>query len=194
MPVNLRGGAQFEILAQALFTMIGTAVLVPCQDDHGVDLLCALLSERDGPGAWPIAYCAVQVKSGTGPWVFPCRRSAEWVLGYPAALLLCVVNKAEHIISVYRTLACFGAATASELPGTLAMRPEGRGIEFTGAYGLSPETGEYLLGPPIVQLKVAGLVDEDGIHRLRAVLQAWLESAAATPSSTRSACGSWNFR
>lgn len=164
-----------EILAQALFAMIGTAVLVPRQDDYGVDLLCTLLSEREGPRAWPSAYYAVQVKSDTDPWVFPTRRSVEWIVGYPAALLLCVVNKAERIISIYHTLARFGAATASELPETLAMRPEGRGNEFTGPYSQDPETGEYLLGPPIVQLTVAELVDENSIHRMRAVLQAWLE-------------------
>jgi hypothetical protein len=173
--INLRGGAQSEILAQALFTMFGTAVLVPRQDDYGVDLLCTLLSDRKGRRAWPIAYYAVQVKSDTDPWVFPSRRSVEWVVGYPAALLLCVVNKAERIISIYHTLARFAAATAPELPETLAMRPEGRGSEFTGAYGYNPETDEYLLGPPIVQLTVAELVDEDSIQRMRAVLQAWLE-------------------
>jgi hypothetical protein len=173
--INLRGGAQSEILAQALFTMIGTAVLVPRQDDYGVDLLCTLLSEREGQRSWPVAYYAVQVKSDTNPWVFPSRRSVEWVVGYPAALLLCVVNKVERIISIYHTLARFGAATAPELPETLAMRPEGRGSEFTGAYGYNPETDEYLLGPPIVQLTVAELVDEDSIQRMRAVLQAWLE-------------------
>src|SRR5579863_936645 len=175
VPINLRGGAQSEILAQALFTMIGTAVPVPRQDDYGVDLLCTLLSEREGKRAWPVAYYAVQVKSDTDPWVFPSRRSVEWVVSYPAALLLCVVNKAERIIRIYHTLARFGAATASELPETLAMRPEGRGTEFWGAYGHDPDTGEYLLGPPIVQLTIAELIDEDSVHRMRAVLQAWLE-------------------
>jgi hypothetical protein len=173
--INLRGGTQSEILAQALFAMIGTAVLVPRQDDYGVDLLCTLLSEREGQRSWPIAYYAVQVKSDADPWVFPSRRSVEWVVSYPAALLLCVVNKAERIISIYHTLARFAAATARELPETLAMRPEGRGDDFTGAYGYNPETDEYLLGPPIVQLTVAELVDQDSIQRMRAVLQAWLE-------------------
>lgn len=173
--INLRGGAQSEILAQALFTMFGTAVLVPRQDDYGVDLLCTLLSEREGRRAWPIAYYAVQVKSDTDPWIFPSPRSVEWVLTYPAALLLCVVNKAERVISIYHTLARFGAANVPNRPDTLAMRPEGRGQEFFGAYGYEPKTGEYLLGPPIVQLTVAELVDEDSIQRMRAVLQAWLE-------------------
>jgi hypothetical protein len=173
--INLRGGAQSEILAQALFAMIGTAVAVPRQDDYGVDLLCTLLSEREGQRSWPVAYYAVQVKSDTGPWVFPSQRSVEWVISYQAALLLCVVDKADSTISIYHTLARFGAATASELPETLVMRPEGRGTQFIGAYGYDPQTREYLLGPPIVRLTVAELVDEDSIHRMRAVLEAWLE-------------------
>lgn len=148
---------------------------MPREDDYGVDLLCTLLSEREGQRAWPVAHYAVQVKSDPEPWVFPSRRSVEWVVGYPAPLLLCVVNKAERIISIYHTLARFGAAIASTLPETLAMRPEGRGNEFTGAYGYDEGTGEYLLGPPIVQLTVAELVDEDSIQRMRAVLQAWVE-------------------
>ncbi len=155
--------------------MIGTAVPVPRQDDYGVDLLCTLLSERDGQRAWPVAHYAVQVKSDVEPWVFPSRRSVEWVVGYPAPLLLCVVSKAERTISIYHTLARFGAAIAAELPEKLSMRPEGRGSDFTGAYGHDPETGDYLLGPPIVRLTVADLVDKDSIQRFQTVLQAWVE-------------------
>jgi hypothetical protein len=150
--INLRAGAQSEFLARALFAMIGTAVPVPREDDYGVDMLCTMLSEREGQRAWPVAYYAVQVKSDTEPWVFPSRRSVEWVVGYPSALLLCVVNKAERNISIYHTLARFGAAIAAELPDALSMQPEGRGNEFMGAYGQNPETREYLLGPPIVKL------------------------------------------
>jgi hypothetical protein len=173
--INLRGGAQSEILAQALFAMVGTAVLVPRQDDYGVDLMCTLLSERDGQRAWPVAHYAVQVKSDVEPWVFPGRRSVEWVVGYPAPLLLCVVSKAKRTISIYHTLARFGTAIAAELPERLSMRPEGRDGDFMGAYGHDPATGDYLLGPPIVRLMVADLVDKESIQRFQTVLHAWVE-------------------
>lgn len=163
--INLRGGAQSEILAQALFSMVGTAVAVPRQDDYGVDLMCTLLSQRDGQRAWPVAHYAVQVKSDDAPWVFPSRRSVEWVVGYPAPLLLCVVRKTEGTISIYQTLARFGATIAAELPERLSLRPEGRGSDFMGAYGYNSVANEYLLGPPIAKLTIADLADKDSIQQ-----------------------------
>lgn len=173
--INFRGGAQSEILARAFFAMIGTAVPVPREDDYGIDLLCTLLSEREGQLVWPIAPYSVQVKSDLEPWVFPSRRSVEFVVGYGTPLLLCVVSKAAGTISIYQTLARFGAAVAPELPETLSLRPEGRGKEFLGSYGYDDQAGEYLLGPPIVQLGVAELADPSVVEQVRAVLQAWLE-------------------
>ena len=175
MAINFRGGAQSEILARAFFAMIGIAVPVPREDDYGVDLLCTLLSEREGQLAWPIAPYSVQVKSDLEPWVFPSRRSVEWVVGYRAPLLLCVVSKAAGTISIYQTLARFAAAVAPELPEKLSLRPERRGDEFFGPYGYDDQASEYLLGPPIVKVSVAELMDPDIIQQVRAVLQAWLE-------------------
>jgi hypothetical protein len=173
--INFRGGAQSEILARSFFAMIGTAVPVPREDDYGIDLLCTLLSEREGQLVWPIAPYSVQVKSDLEPWVFSSRRSVEFVVGHRAPLLLCVVRKAAGTISIYKTLARFGAAVAPELPATLSLRPEGRGEEFLGPYGYDDNADEYLLGPPIVQIAVAELVDLDVVEHVRAVLQAWLE-------------------
>jgi hypothetical protein len=90
-------------------------------------------------------------------------------------VLLCVVSKAERTISIYHTLARFGAAIAAELPERLSMRPEGRDGDFMGAYGHDSATGDYLLGPPIARLMVADLVDKESIQRFQTVLQAWVE-------------------
>jgi hypothetical protein len=71
-------GGRSEYLAQYVFSMFGTSVQVPHQEDHGLDLLCAV-TERKGRRAWPVAYYSVQVKSSDEPWLFEgatlCRGS-----------------------------------------------------------------------------------------------------------------------
>src|ERR1700688_4921954 len=73
------------------------------QEDHGIDLHCSL-TERKGKRAWPLAYFSVQVKSTRRPVTYSSRDSVEWLVGYPAPLLLCVVDKKAAQISIYQTM------------------------------------------------------------------------------------------
>src|ERR1022692_1232082 len=60
---NLRGGAISEYLAQYICSTFGTSVLVPRQEDYGVDLYCTLFAKRTGKTVLPESYYSVQVKS-----------------------------------------------------------------------------------------------------------------------------------
>ncbi len=59
---NLYQGSRSEYLAQYVFSMCGTATLVPHQEDIGLDLFCTLTRTSEGR-AEPYAYYSVQVKS-----------------------------------------------------------------------------------------------------------------------------------
>ena len=126
---NAREGARSEYLAHYVFSRFGTSLPVLRQEDHGLDLHCTL-SERKGRRAWPVAYYSVQVKSTNRPVVYSSRESVEWLVGYPSALLLCVVDKKKAQIRVFQTMARFGAAVNIQLPERLRLvlsTPAGEG-------------------------------------------------------------------
>lgn len=176
IPANFHQGSRSEYLAQYVFTLFGAAVLVPRQEDYGLDLYCTLFSERDQHLVWPDAYYSVQVKSKLESWGFPNSRSVTFIIEYPAPVLLCVISKSEGRIRVYQTMARFGAAaSAAELPSSLTLVPEGRGSGSAfGAYGYDEETGNYLLGPAILDFKVEDLLDDGKFQQFRSVLRFWV--------------------
>jgi len=175
IPANLHQGSRSEYLAQYVFSMFGASVLVPRQEDYGIDLYCTLFSERDGQLVWPDAYFSVQIKSKPDPWVFPDSRSVRFLAEYPSPLLLCVVDKSEGRLRIYQTIARFGAAVAAQLPDNITLVPDGRGSGLPfGVYGVDPETGDYLLGPPILDFKVEDLLNDDQFNAFRNVLHFWV--------------------
>jgi hypothetical protein len=97
---NFHEAGRSEYLAQYVFTMFGTSVPVPRQQDHGVDLYCTLFSERQGQRVWPVAYYSVQIKSEIEPWKFTHPESLRWVVEYPAPLLLCIIKKNDGLVRV----------------------------------------------------------------------------------------------
>src|ERR1700732_1166913 len=99
---NFHEGTRSEYLAQYVFSSFGTAVAVPHQEDHGLDLICTL-TERVGQRAWATASYTVQVKSDLQPWVFESKSSVEWFVKYPLPFFLCVVKKTEGALHVYHT-------------------------------------------------------------------------------------------
>ena len=107
---NLYQGSRSEYLAQYVFSMFGTAALVPHEADYGLDLFCTR-TRTDRGRAEPYAYYAVQIKSTLDPWVFDKPGSVKWILQYPAPLLFCVVDKnvAKKVarFSVYQLIARF---------------------------------------------------------------------------------------
>ena len=157
-------------MAQYVFSSFGTSLPVLRQEDHGIDLHCTL-TQRKGRRAWPVAYYSVQVKSTRNPVMYSSSDSVEWLVRYPAPLLLCVVNKRAAQISIYQTTARFGAAVNVETPDklTLLMDPagEGRTLGWDG-------TGQCKLGPPILQFKPDELLDKDLFDHYSQVLRFWV--------------------
>jgi hypothetical protein len=100
---NFHEGSRSEYLAQYVFSMFGSSAPVLHQEDYGIDLYCTL-TERKGQRAWPVAYYSVQVKSNTDPWEFGQSESVQWVVEYPAALLLCVIDKSRARMRVRPTV------------------------------------------------------------------------------------------
>ena len=145
---NLYQGSRSEYLAQYVFSMFGTAALVPHEADYGLDLFCTRTRTERGR-AEPYAYYAVQIKSTPDPWVFDGPGSVRWILEYPAPLLFCVVNKnaAEKVarFSVYQLIARFQAAIMPDQPPSLTLVPgePGKTCPFTGCRELvSAQGGE----------------------------------------------------
>ena len=58
---NLYQGSRSEYLAQYVFSMFGTAALVPHEADYGLDIFCTR-TRTDHGRAEPYGYYAVQVK------------------------------------------------------------------------------------------------------------------------------------
>lgn len=180
---NFHEAGRSEYLAQYVFTMFGTSVLVPRQEDYGVDLYCTLFSERQGQRIWPVAYYSVQVKSEVEPWKFNHPESVRWAVEYPAPLLLCIILKKDGLVRVYQTMARFAAAAAAELPASMALVPGEPGPEAPGkpgepgpacTYAFDGATGNYSLGPPILEFKVEDLLDDERFEEFRKVLHFWV--------------------
>ena len=167
---NPHEGARSEYLAQYVFSSFGTSLPVLRQEDHGIDLHCTL-SERKGRRAWPVAYFSVQVKSTSRPVRYTSRDSVEWLVGYPAPLLLCVVDKKAAQIRVYQTTHRFAAAARIEPLDqiTLTMDPAGEG--HTLAWD---DSGRCRLGPPILQFSADDLLDARQFEQYRQVLSFWV--------------------
>jgi hypothetical protein len=173
---NAREGARSEYLAQYIFSRFGTSLPVLRQEDHGLDLHCTL-SERKGRRAWPVAYYSVQIKSSSQPLVFSSRESVEWLVGYPSALLICVVDKKKARIRVFQTTARFGAAVRLELPERLKLllnAPAGKGHTLDW-----DDAGNCKLGPPILEFKTDDLLNDDLVRQYREVLTYWVKCDSA---------------
>ena len=75
----------------------------------------------------------------------PAGDSVEWFIGYPAPLLVCVVDKKAIQIKVYQTTHRFAAAVGAELPNQITLTMDRAGEGRTLAWD---DTGKYRLGPP----------------------------------------------
>jgi hypothetical protein len=180
---NFHEAGRSEYLAQYVFTMFGTSVPVPRQEDYGVDLYCTLFSEREGQRVWPVAYYSVQIKSEIEPWKFTHPESVRWAVEYPSPLLLCIIQKKDGLVRVYQTMARFAAAVAAELPASMALVPGEPGPEAPGkpgepgparTYGFDGAAGSHSLGPPILEFKVEDLLDDERFEQYRKVLHFWV--------------------
>jgi hypothetical protein len=176
---NLYQGSRSEYLAQYVFSMFGTAALVPHEADYGLDLFCTR-TRTDHGRAEPYAYYAVQVKSTPDPWVFVGASSVRWILKYPAPLLFCVVEKnvAEKVarFSVYQLIARFRAAVMPDRPERLTLvpgDPGATGQTHRPAIGWDAD-GKIQMGPPILQFTLDQLYEDDMSRLIGEVLDYWI--------------------
>jgi hypothetical protein len=176
---NLYQGSRSEYLAQYVFSMFGTAALVPHEADYGLDLFCTR-TRTDHGRAEPYAYYAVQVKSTPDPWVFVGAGSVRWILEYPAPLLFCVVEKnvTKKVarFSVYQLIARFRAAVVPDQPERLTLVPGDPGATdqtHRPAIGWDSD-GKMQMGPPILQFTLDQLYEDDMSRLIGDVLDYWI--------------------
>jgi hypothetical protein len=173
---NYYQGTRSEYLAQYVFSMFGTATQVPHEADYGFDLACTLIRTTEGRGE-PYAYYSVQVKSNPDPWVFGVPGSVQWILGYPAPLLFCIVDKDTMQFTIYQLLARFQAAALADHPASLTLIPGEPGTTATRRPRVGWDgDGNIELGPPILQFTTAELMKDEKYAEIRGVLDYWILS------------------
>jgi hypothetical protein len=136
---------------------------------------CTLTRQSSGR-AEPYAYYSVQVKSTIGDWIFDGQGSVKWILGYPAPLLFCHVDKKSVQVTVYQLTARFQAALSPDLPERLKLVPGKAGkTDGTHKPPLSwTRDGIFQMGPPILQFTIADLLDDQKYETIRTVLDYWI--------------------
>ena len=165
-------GSRSEYLAQYVFASWGTAVAIPHQEDHGVDLSCTLM-ERVGQrylARWPYT---VQVKSGHEPLVYQGKDEVRWLIEHPLPLYLCVVDKQAGRVSVYHTFPRFYTWAIGQLPERIELIPEpangtpGRCTQWNG-------TWSFGLDQPILDFTVTQMLDNEFWGTTREVFEQWV--------------------
>jgi hypothetical protein len=178
IPTNLYQGTRSEYLAQYVFSMFGSASLLPHQEDYGLDLACTLTKRagKRGQRSEPYAYYAVQVKSTGTPWIFDGLGSVRWILEYPAPLLLCVVSKKATTFTIYQLISRFQAAIIPDPPSKLTLLPGAPGeVGHTDRPRVGwTENGEIELGPPILHFKLKHLLKKSKFELYKSILDYWV--------------------
>ena len=185
---NFHEGRRSEYLAQYVFSSFGTAVAVPHQEDHGLDLICTL-TERIGQRAWAKASYTVQVKSELKPWIFQGKNSVEWLVKHPLPFFLCVVNKMTSTLRVYHTAPRCYAWGLGDLPEKLKMIPTeetvGQSTQWNGKYKFSLV--------PILAIDIVRLADDEYWKNARKVLECWIEIDNNNLTRIRTGLHSWEM-
>jgi hypothetical protein len=175
-PYGCHEGSRSEYLAQYVFASWGTAVAIPHQEDHGVDLACTLM-ERVGKNYLAKSPYTAQVKSEFEPVVFKGEEAVRWVVEHPLPLFLCVVEKRLARLSVYHTFPRFYVWAYGQWPDRLEMTPE---PPTPGKLGRCSEatTGDYCfsLGQPILSFTVPDMLDDDFWAKAKRAFTHWVNA------------------
>lgn len=167
---NFHEGSRSESLARYVFTSWGTAVQIPHEEDHGLDLLCSL-TERSGYLAWARSVYTVQVKSELSPWVFEGEGAVRWLIEHPLPLFLCIVDKSASRLRIYQTAPRFWMWALGTLPERLVLSPgqdeEGRTAQWKGKF-------EFSLGAPVLDFTLNDVTDEAFHDKAAGILQFWI--------------------
>jgi hypothetical protein len=165
-------GSRSEYLAQYAFASWGTAVAIPHQEDHGIDLTCTLM-ERVGSRYLAQSPYTVQVKSGLEPLVYE-GEAVRWLVHHPLPLYLCVVDKASARLSVYHTFPRFYTWTLGTLPPKVEMTPAAvapgrtaRNTQWAGSYSFD-------LDQPILDFTIGDMMDDTFWKKARKVFEYWV--------------------
>lgn len=171
--MNLHEGFRSEYLAQYVFASVGTAVSIPSQEDHGLDLYCTLV-DKLGTRAWLKAYFSVQVKSksDTVSWDFKGKEEVRWLIEYPLPLFLCVVDKKKARLEIYQTLPRFEVWTLPPFPENLRLVP---GVGPEGGFTKWEEGGERSLSAPILDFSIAEMLEDGFPERVQQILFEWIK-------------------
>jgi hypothetical protein len=167
---NLKEGSRSEILADYLFSQWGAVTPVRRQDDVGVDLYCTLC-DRVGAEAVVREYFVVQVKSGTGPWVFKNKDSVKWLIQYPIPLFLACVDKKRASVSVYHVMPRFLVWALGYLPNRLVLRPK---KTVKGKFVKWENGTDFSLSAPIIRATCTDLANGRVMKTLASVFQRWV--------------------
>jgi hypothetical protein len=171
---GLHEGSRSEYLAQYVFASWGTAVAIPHQEDHGIDLTCTLM-ERVGKRFLARLPYTVQVKSTFDPLVFEGEEEVRWVIEHPLPLFLCVVDKPSARLSIYQTLPRFYAWSLGELPERLELVPEKPSPGKVGCCFNQTVCYFFTLSQPILDFTVNQMLDNDFWAKTRQVLEHWIK-------------------
>jgi hypothetical protein len=151
-------------LAQYAFASWGTAVVIPQQEDHGLDLHCTLMEQIGGRLLAKCPY-TVQVKSEMKAVVFEGKDAVRWVIEHPLPLFLCIVNKATTHITW----------SLGQWPDRLAMIPQPAIPGQQGRCAQWPDSYDLSLDQPILEFSIIEMLDESFWANERKVFEHWLE-------------------
>src|SRR5258708_3070638 len=179
---SFRSGDRSEYLGAYVLSRVAYVNPVPRQEDFGlVDFLCVLARTESGY-VYPESAFYVQVKSNTDP-VDLSGEAIKWLahhMDHP--LFVCVVDKAQSIISVYSCIYLWRAVFLSR------VEPESIRIEFGADPSVTvatPNSLKYIvnLGRPILKQTIMDIETEPGTAY--AVLRDWIALDSANIARRR---------
>jgi hypothetical protein len=179
---SFRSGDRSEYLGVYVLSRVAYVNPIPRQEDFGlVDFLCVLARAESGY-VFPESAFYVQVKSNTKPLDLS-GEAIKWLahhMDHP--LFICIVDKAQSLISVYTCIYLWRAVFLSRI------EPESITIEFgsdPGVQVVAPNTLKYAvnLGRPILQQTIADIESEPGTAYT--VLRDWIALDAANIARRR---------
>jgi len=168
---NFHEGSRSEYYALLAMSSLGTAVAVPHQEDHGVDLFCTL-GDREGQRSWATSHYAVQVKSTDEPWVFDGERSIRSLIETPLPLFLCVVSKKSQRLRIYQTCSRYWAWADPQHRSRLELIP---GVPGPGKCAQWTDQVQFDLGPPILEFAVQEIENAGFRERAWTIFKSWID-------------------
>ncbi|MBA2590933.1 MAG: hypothetical protein H0U97_01205 [Gammaproteobacteria bacterium] len=179
---SFRAGDRSEYLGAYVLSRVAYVNPIPRQEDFGlVDFLCVLARAESGY-VYPESAFYVQVKSNSKPFDLS-GEAIKWLahhMDHP--LFVCVVDKAQSLISLYSCIYLWRAVFLSR------VEPESIRIEFgsdAAVRVVTPNTLKYVvnLGLPILHQTIADIESEP--ETAYAVLRDWIALDAANIARRR---------